>query len=57
MILLLDLDDTLLGNPMDAFLPGYLQGLAARMAPYAEPDKLVKYLMAGTRQMDGQPAA
>ena len=51
MILLLDLDDTLLGNSMDAFLPGYLQGLARRMARFAEPDKMVKGLMAGTRQM------
>jgi HAD superfamily hydrolase (TIGR01549 family) len=51
VILLLDLDDTLLGNSMDAFLPGYLQGLAKRMARFAEPDKMVKFLMAGTRQM------
>ena len=51
MLLLLDLDDTLLGNPMDGFLPGYLQGLSARMAPYASPEKMVKSLMAGTRQM------
>lgn len=51
MILLLDLDDTLLGNPMESFLPGYLQGLSSRMAPFVAPDKLVKFLMAGTRQM------
>lgn len=51
MILLLDLDDTLLGNPMDAFLPAYLQGLAKRLTPYVDPEKLVKSLMLGTRQM------
>jgi HAD superfamily hydrolase (TIGR01549 family) len=51
MILLFDLDDTLLGNSMDSFLPGYLQGLSARMAGFATPDRLAKYLMAGTRQM------
>jgi len=36
---------------MNAFLPGYLQGLAKRMVRFAEPEKLVKCLMAGTRQM------
>jgi HAD superfamily hydrolase (TIGR01549 family) len=51
VILLLDLDDTLLSNPMDAFLPGYLQELAKCMAPYADPDKMVRSLMAGTREM------
>lgn len=51
MILLLDLDDTLLGNSMDSFLPAYLKGLADRLAPYAPAEKMVKYLMAGTRHM------
>jgi HAD superfamily hydrolase (TIGR01549 family) len=51
VILLLDLDDTLLGNPMDAFLPGYLQELSRCMSRYAEPNSMIKSLMAGTRQM------
>lgn len=51
VILLLDLDDTLLGNAMNAFLPGYLKVLSARMAKFAEPDRMLKCLMTGTRQM------
>jgi HAD superfamily hydrolase (TIGR01549 family) len=51
VILLLDLDDTLLGNRMDAFLPAYLQALAARMAPYADSGLLIKSLLAATRKM------
>lgn len=51
MILLLDLDDTLLGNRMDAFIPAYLQGLAKRLAPYAEPGKMIKSLLSAMRQM------
>lgn len=49
--LLLDLDDTLLINPMDAFLPAYLKGLGARLAPYVAPDRMVKTLLAATGEM------
>lgn len=51
MILLFDLDDTLLDNPMDIFLPGYLQALSARMAAHADPQQLVRTLLAATNEM------
>lgn len=50
-LLLFDLDDTLLGNEMNAFIPAYLQALAKRMSPVAEPAFLIKTLMSATRQM------
>ncbi len=48
---LLDLDDTLLGNDMDQFLPPYFAALGRRMAPFVAPDDLVKMLLASTRVM------
>ena len=48
---LFDLDDTLLGNNMDLFLPAYLQALGAHMASYADPRRLVKTLLAASAQM------
>lgn len=50
-LLLLDLDDTLIGNPMERFVPAYLKGLAGRMAPAADPDMLIKVLLEATRHM------
>jgi FMN phosphatase YigB (HAD superfamily) len=47
---LIDLDDTLLGNQMEIFLPGYLSALANSL-PGIQTDLLVKELMAGTRKM------
>lgn len=49
--LLVDLDDTLLGNDMGVFLPAYLQALGAHLASYAPPEQLVRVLLASTRQM------
>jgi FMN phosphatase YigB (HAD superfamily) len=56
-LLLIDLDDTLLGNPMDSFLPAYLKGLAERMASVTDPQKLVQSLLAATNHMvtDARP--
>lgn len=51
LTLLIDLDNTLLGNDMDVFLPAYLQRLARCMAVYAEPGKMVQALLAATSQM------
>ena len=48
---LFDLDDTLLGNNMDLFLPAYLQALGAHMASYSDPRRLVKTLLAASAQM------
>jgi FMN phosphatase YigB (HAD superfamily) len=50
-LLLLDLDDTLLGNNMDSFIPAYLRGLSARLATVAEPQKMVKALLEATDHM------
>ena len=49
--LLLDLDDTLLQNPVDQFLPAYIRALARHLAPYIPPDRLVPQLMHATDQM------
>jgi HAD superfamily hydrolase (TIGR01549 family) len=49
--LLLDLDDTLLENPMDSFLPAYLHGLGERLSPFVKPDRMVKTLLAATQEM------
>lgn len=51
LTLLFDLDDTLLGNDMDQFLPVYLQALSAHMAQYTEPRQMIKTLMAASGQM------
>jgi HAD superfamily hydrolase (TIGR01549 family) len=51
LTLLLDLDDTLLENNMDTFLPAYLKGLSIRLAPYVEPGRMVKTLLAATEAM------
>jgi FMN phosphatase YigB (HAD superfamily) len=50
-LILFDLDDTLLGNEMDTFIPAYLQSLAKRMAAVADPAELIKTLLMATRQM------
>ena len=54
-LLLLDLDDTLLGNAMPDFLPAYLKGLAGRMASVADPQKLVSTLLKATDWMVEDP--
>jgi FMN phosphatase YigB (HAD superfamily) len=51
LTLLLDLDNTLLANSMDSFLPSYLQALSRHLSAYAEPSQIVNALMAGTRKM------
>jgi HAD superfamily hydrolase (TIGR01662 family) len=48
---LLDLDDTLLGNDIERFLPPYFAALGRRMARFVAPDDLVKMLLASTRVM------
>jgi HAD superfamily hydrolase (TIGR01549 family) len=51
LTLLLDLDDTLLDNSMDTFLPAYLQALGEYLAPFIPPDKLIPALLTGTQSM------
>jgi FMN phosphatase YigB (HAD superfamily) len=55
-IFLFDLDDTLIGNEMNTFVPAYVQALAQRMAAVADPTMLVKTLMSATRQMVENPS-
>jgi FMN phosphatase YigB (HAD superfamily) len=50
-LILFDLDDTLLGNEVNNFIPAYLQSLAKRMASVADPTELTKTLLMATRQM------
>jgi HAD superfamily hydrolase (TIGR01662 family) len=48
---LLDLDDTLLDNDIERFLPPYLAALGRRMVRFASPDKLTQMVLASTRAM------
>src|SRR3989304_169554 len=48
---LLDLDDTLLENNMERFLPPYFAALGRRMARFAPPDELTKMILAATQAM------
>ena len=50
-ILLLDLDDTLLRNNVDDFLPQYLGAFSKKAAVYLDPNRFVKSLLAGTQAM------
>lgn len=49
--LLIDLDDTLLENPLEVFLPAYLQALSSHLQEFAPSEKIISSLQAGTRQM------
>ena len=49
--LLLDLDDTLLDNDINVFLPGYLKALAAHLNGRVPAEKMVPQLLASTARM------
>lgn len=51
LTLLLDLDNTLLSNGMDTFIPAYLQALSKYLAPFIPPENLLPTLLAGTQAM------
>ena len=51
LTLLLDLDDTLLGNDIDIFLPAYLKLLGKHLMDYVAPDRMVQNLLAATQVM------
>jgi FMN phosphatase YigB (HAD superfamily) len=51
LTLLLDLDDTCLGNSMDTFIPAYLEALGEHLASYVPPEKMVPTLLASTQLM------
>jgi HAD superfamily hydrolase (TIGR01549 family) len=49
---LFDLDDTLLGNAMDTFLPAYFQALTRHLDHLIPPERLIPDLMRATKAMD-----
>lgn len=51
LTLLLDLDDTLLDTRMETFVPAYFALLSEYLAEQVPPEKMLQYLMSGTRRM------
>ena len=51
--LLLDLDDTLLGNAMETFIPAYFRALTDFITEIQPPERLIEQLLIATRTMDG----
>lgn len=51
LTLLIDLDNTLLTNSVDAFVPAYMKALSEYMTPYVNPDRFFGALLSATRQM------
>jgi len=51
LTLLVDLDDTLLGNNMETFVPAYLGALGKHTADFTPPDVMVKTILAATQRM------
>lgn len=58
LTLLLDLDDTLLTNDVDTFVPVYLEALTKYLSAKVHPARLATHLLAATRKMiaTGDPA-
>jgi FMN phosphatase YigB (HAD superfamily) len=50
--ILFDLDDTLLGNAMETFIPAYFQALTQYMAHMIPPERLISELIYATRAME-----
>lgn len=51
LTLLLDLDDTLLSNNTDIFLPAYLQLLGKHLSNMVPPEAMIHHLLASTQAM------
>ena len=49
--LLIDLDDTLISNQMDTFIPVYLEALGKRLAEHGDSELLIAKLLAATERM------
>jgi len=49
--LLLDLDDTLIDNPMDTFIPAYFSALESFVADIVAPERFIEELLRATRAM------
>jgi HAD superfamily hydrolase (TIGR01549 family) len=50
--ILFDLDDTLIGNSMETFVPAYFQALTRYVAQLIPPERLVSELLRCTREME-----
>ncbi len=53
LTLLLDLDDTLLTNDIQVFLPEYLKSLSQYLSDYVKPSVLIEQLLIATQKMIG----
>ncbi|GAP14999.1 predicted hydrolase [Longilinea arvoryzae] len=51
LTVLLDMDDTLLTNEMERFLPAYLQELSSHLQNRVPQDRMIQFLLAGTKAM------
>lgn len=51
LTLLIDLDDTLLVNDIDTFLPAYLKALGKHMTAFVAPELMIQHLLAATKEM------
>lgn len=50
-VVLLDMDDTLLINDFDQFLPHYMRLLGTELAPWCDPQRMVREVLNGTQRM------
>jgi FMN phosphatase YigB (HAD superfamily) len=48
---LIDLDDTLISNNMETFIPAYLKALGSHLANYVEPELFISTLLTSTEKM------
>jgi FMN phosphatase YigB (HAD superfamily) len=48
LILLIDLDDTLISNSMDTFIPAYLHALGSNLAEFGDPESIISKLLSAT---------
>ncbi|MBA4386082.1 MAG: hypothetical protein C0410_15200 [Anaerolinea sp.] len=55
--LLIDLDDTLLINPLESFMPPYIKLLSKKLSPHVAPEKMVPQLLAATDCMIKAPSS
>jgi len=51
LTLLIDLDDTLLDNDFDRFLPAYLKELGRHLSQYIQPERMIPELLSATKAM------
>jgi hypothetical protein len=48
---MIDLDDTLISNNMETFIPAYLEALGSQLANYVEPETFISTLLTSTEKM------